>query len=288
MRRKGFTLIELLVVIAIIAILAAILFPVFAKAREKARQASCLSNLKQIGLAIMMYADDYDQTYPLFSAHESNVDKDIPWFVAIYSYEGSKQMITCPDGIGTDSTGMIGADNYAAADKGNGQECDLIGAWYGTVDLQNTPWTLTDKISYHYNEFLGMQMVWSSGTYYAPVASSWERCPGVSETMLQSPSTTFMAWDTQNPNIAFWQNGYHDNYGLAPRHNGGMNFAFADGHAKWVNYKTIVSGQVQALMNAQTFNYSTLYQAISPLTTSNPQTSHGVAGTVDGNSFLPY
>jgi prepilin-type N-terminal cleavage/methylation domain-containing protein/prepilin-type processing-associated H-X9-DG protein len=63
-RRTGFTLIELLVVIAIIAILAAILFPVFAQAREKARQTSCISNLKQIGLATMQYEQDYDETYP--------------------------------------------------------------------------------------------------------------------------------------------------------------------------------------------------------------------------------
>src|SRR5437899_22610 len=63
MRRTGFTLIELLVVIAIIAILAAILFPVFAQARDKARQATCLSNCKQIGLAHMMYAQDYDETF---------------------------------------------------------------------------------------------------------------------------------------------------------------------------------------------------------------------------------
>src|SRR5260370_2746948 len=63
-RRKGFTLIELLVVIAIIAILAAILFPVFAQAREKARQTTCTSNVKNLGLAVVMYAQDYDETYP--------------------------------------------------------------------------------------------------------------------------------------------------------------------------------------------------------------------------------
>jgi len=65
MRRRGFTLIELLVVIAIIAILAAILFPVFAQAREKARQTSCLSNVKQMGTAFMMYVQDADETFPL-------------------------------------------------------------------------------------------------------------------------------------------------------------------------------------------------------------------------------
>ena len=63
--RRGFTLIELLVVIAIIAILAAILFPVFARAREKARQSSCLSNVKQLTLGILMYADDYDEKFPV-------------------------------------------------------------------------------------------------------------------------------------------------------------------------------------------------------------------------------
>src|SRR6056297_1773437 len=74
----GFTLIELLVVIAIIAILAAILFPVFARAREKARQTSCLSNLKQIGLAEKMYESDYDEVTGSYSSH--------PGAAADYSY----------------------------------------------------------------------------------------------------------------------------------------------------------------------------------------------------------
>src|SRR3989475_5553945 len=76
-RTKGFTLIELLVVIAIIALLAAILFPVFAQAREKARAASCLSNLKQMGYAWMMYAHDYDERFPM-SNGGSTVWNDCP------------------------------------------------------------------------------------------------------------------------------------------------------------------------------------------------------------------
>ncbi len=91
--RKGFTLIELLVVIAIIAILAAILFPVFARAREKARQASCLSNVKEVMLAILMYADDYDETL-CPAAYWSGMY----WYVAIDPYLGTTKILRCPSG----------------------------------------------------------------------------------------------------------------------------------------------------------------------------------------------
>jgi prepilin-type N-terminal cleavage/methylation domain-containing protein/prepilin-type processing-associated H-X9-DG protein len=90
MRTKGFTLIELLVVIAIIAILAAILFPVFAKAREKARQTSCLSQVKQIGLAHLMYAQDYDEIVCGGNAG------GVTWYNAIAPYMKSTQILICP------------------------------------------------------------------------------------------------------------------------------------------------------------------------------------------------
>jgi len=94
-RDRGFTLIELLVVIAIIAILAAILFPVFAKAREKARQSSCLSNLKQIGVATLMYAQDYDETLPRYY-HSGGVNYTAQ--VSIQPYMKNEQIWVCPSG----------------------------------------------------------------------------------------------------------------------------------------------------------------------------------------------
>jgi len=94
--RKGFTLIELLVVIAIIAILAAILFPVFAKAREKARQSSCLSNVKQISLAFMQYVQDYDERFPGYAFGSSTVDPWICWPNQMQAYIKNWQVYACP------------------------------------------------------------------------------------------------------------------------------------------------------------------------------------------------
>jgi prepilin-type N-terminal cleavage/methylation domain-containing protein/prepilin-type processing-associated H-X9-DG protein len=102
MRRHGFTLIELLVVIAIIAILAAILFPVFARAREKARQASCQSNLKQIGIGIMMYAQDYDENWPRYRTNASACGLPqqpthlLRWIEQIMPYVKNNQLFVCP------------------------------------------------------------------------------------------------------------------------------------------------------------------------------------------------
>ncbi len=96
-KSRGFTLIELLVVIAIIAILAAILFPVFAKARENARRTSCSSNLKQIGLAFMQYSQDYDETMPIpWVSPINQFPGTYRWMDQIFPYVKSTQLFTCP------------------------------------------------------------------------------------------------------------------------------------------------------------------------------------------------
>jgi prepilin-type N-terminal cleavage/methylation domain-containing protein/prepilin-type processing-associated H-X9-DG protein len=114
--RRGFTLIELLVVIAIIAILAAILFPVFAKAREKARQASCSSNLKQIALAQLMYAQDYDERLP---NHEEVPGQDWPLMIVPYVKNG--QLFRCP------SAQYYGHISIDGSDLSYGYNCYYLG-----------------------------------------------------------------------------------------------------------------------------------------------------------------
>jgi len=120
--RKGFTLIELLVVIAIIAILAAILFPVFARAREKARQTSCLSNVKEIVLGVLMYVQDNDERFP----RERYSADAIAWYNTgayvetkygnyqplVYPYVKNKQVFMCPSSVRSDPAEQF-AYNYA-------------------------------------------------------------------------------------------------------------------------------------------------------------------------------
>ena len=192
MTRKGFTLIELLVVIAIIAILAAILFPVFARAREKARQTSCLSNIKQIALAITMYASDYDETY-------ASTALDYPghfttsytyWMELFQPYTSNWQLFVCP------------------SDKVPSTTSQLTGE------------TLPNCTSnaYTMNQCFG----WRQG--------------GPSVGKIKEPASIITISEgiylTTRP---FWWTYGPGHYFLAPRHNSGINNAFADGHAKWMS-----------------------------------------------------
>ena len=107
MKKTGFTLIELLVVIAIIAILAAILFPVFAKAREKARQIACVSNEKQLGLALLQYIQDYDETMP------ANGEGNTSWYDGIQPYVKSSPLMYCPSNPDTQKQSLAAGSGKA-------------------------------------------------------------------------------------------------------------------------------------------------------------------------------
>lgn len=119
---KGFTLIELLVVIAIISMLASILFPVFARARENARRASCMSNLKQIGMGMMQYCQDYDEKYPTqsdigpFPYVTTNTQN---WIKSVYPYVKSWQLFKCPSTIDSVVAGSLPGENSTPITNSN-------------------------------------------------------------------------------------------------------------------------------------------------------------------------
>jgi prepilin-type N-terminal cleavage/methylation domain-containing protein/prepilin-type processing-associated H-X9-DG protein len=154
-KRKGFTLIELLVVIAIIAILAAILFPVFAQAREKARMSSCTSNLKQIGMGIMQYVQDYDETYPcnwyvgLWPSRATG-NLAYKWMDAVQPYVKNEKVFTCPSDSGI-RRNYIFHRNLLATHNGTdqwGSYATNVAYWNGnpgsppSSDVNNTKVTL--------------------------------------------------------------------------------------------------------------------------------------------------
>jgi prepilin-type N-terminal cleavage/methylation domain-containing protein/prepilin-type processing-associated H-X9-DG protein len=116
--RKGFTLIELLVVIAIIAILAAILFPVFARAREKARQTSCLSNVKELGLGLLMYVGDYDECFPFGKWLDASGSGSY-WYDVIQPYLKNRQILLCPSWDGNPGYGYNRRMFGYSSDHGN-------------------------------------------------------------------------------------------------------------------------------------------------------------------------
>src|SRR4051794_9436341 len=131
--RRGFTLIELLVVIAIIAILAAILFPVFAQARDKARAATCLSNMKQIGTGMTMYLQDYDEIYP--TVHSG------AYLVLIQPYIKNLDVWKCPSGSGKYTVSNQGIDGRTTAwgvvDTGIAANGDVMGGWNYTIPFSS-------------------------------------------------------------------------------------------------------------------------------------------------------
>jgi prepilin-type N-terminal cleavage/methylation domain-containing protein/prepilin-type processing-associated H-X9-DG protein len=194
----GFTLIELLVVIAIIAILAAILFPVFAKAREKARTASCQSNLKQMALAFQMYTQDYDERFtgwviPAWDPAGCNRPGTTYWYHHIwYPYVKNWQVFICPStqrNSGANCNWWVNNPEIRAHGTSYGLNCRAIGCWCRSKTLA--------MIKRPSELFLLVDSVWGC-------ARPWRRPGGGCGTDYIEP------------------------------HNGGVNVAFFDGHVKWM------------------------------------------------------
>lgn len=224
MKRRGFTLIELLVVIAIIAILAAILFPVFARAREKARQSSCQSNLKQIGLSFAMYVQDYDNRYPCNDYPYATTNYNDPAVAIRFNWTGwianglrpyikNEQIFVCPS-------------------RANG--------W------QN-PWTNYSRVSYGYNYLATYNRAEADvANAYAGVTGiilmydsdwSWCNCPPITSTC-GIEGRDINAYKTGNFTQTCW-------------HNGMGNYLFADGHVKTTSWGQITWDQIYGPYNTK-------------------------------------
>jgi len=244
--RYGFTLIELLVVIAIIAILAAILFPVFAKAREKARQTACLSNQKQIALGFMQYAQDYDEGLPAWIEQNG------------MAAQGAEPPLT-PTNPGSGSLGADKANGgYWPArlvpyiKNGNPEARDLTGVWQcpslGASGEATTYPTGAGGVadSYGYNLFVAQ--VDPGNALGLPTAARFLRYPTLIE--MPEPASQVLVLETGRDgrnapphDFLYWTAKYSPAAGavfanthfreLPERHNGGANYVFADGHAKW-------------------------------------------------------
>lgn len=184
MNRRGFTLIELLVVIAIIAILAAILFPVFAKAREKARQSSCLSNARQLGTACMSYFQDYDERLLHYRYEGDTIPPYESWRDLIQPYIKNTQILTCPSATSEQGygwnyqylgwPGQGGTSSSAASSLGEvtePAETVMIGeANYGVVfgPWQSPAATLHDVYTkYRHNEGTNIAFVDGHAKWYS-------------------------------------------------------------------------------------------------------------------------
>ncbi len=144
--RRGFTLIELLVVIAIIAILAAILFPVFARAREKARQTSCLANAKQIMLGALMYAQDYDEAMLAHRIADGSGGW-INWPQVLQPYLKNQQILVCPSDASPDSFPKFGGGTMLTSFGYNGGQLNHMSM--GSVDMPAETLSFVDGVSYY-------------------------------------------------------------------------------------------------------------------------------------------
>jgi len=242
--RRAFTLIELLVVIAIIAILAAILFPVFAKAREKARQASCLSNEKQISLALLQYTQDNDEALPYMYYSQVYADGGpsnntaayrYKWMDAIFPYIKSEAVFNCPDAA-YPMTDSFGNTPILAYRYYQNQASSTTAYYYGSYamncayrnDASTSGWTSTAG---HFPNGVNLAQL------AVPASTMW----------VTDGSNYYSGWSTKaaQPTTAAalltTSNGVVQMNNIVARHTGFTNTIFCDGHAKAIQLSSIAT-----------------------------------------------
>ncbi|RYX85514.1 DUF1559 domain-containing protein [bacterium] len=246
----AFTLIELLVVIAIIAILAAILFPVFARARENARRSSCMSNQKQLGLGIMQYTQDYDERYP--AGLPVGTWKGVGWAGSINPYVKSAQVFSCPNDLNSSSNGATGRPiSYAL-------NWTLAGNSLAAQD-EVARMVMLSEIQVGYNVYLnrdtevgdyksaidvGDNLVFADGNLNF-------NCCGQVLNGIKSGQRTGPFLDAPGGT-----NSGPDGNANIPRHFDGANYLLADGHVKWYR-GTAVTMRAQNAANGAVSYYRT-------------------------------
>ncbi len=256
--RSGFTLIELLVVIAIIAILASILFPVFAQAREKARQTACISNLKQVGTALMMYTQDYDEVLPHHAGDPANflaANAVSNWARAIVPYSKNEQMLICPSAPMDPRQGVLAPTVNRTSFQGNGVVLSRLGKSLAAIPNPS------DIVFVQENYFTFLVAFNRPSQINAATATPQQ----------------YRWWHLVDCRAAFSmvprlprETGCGEQYNS--RHFGGGSISFVDGHAKYRNFRTMRSSefgllpdeayredQVQAFCNAGGSCAGTIY-----------------------------
>ena len=220
---RAFTLIELLIVIAIIAILAAILFPVFARARENARRTSCLSNITQLGLGVIMYTEDFDGRLMRYTAAPSESSSSI--LTQVLPYIKNAQIFRCPSaGLGG---GAITATNVPASGTDYGMpgaaQAQVL-AGNNSIIMETTNTALIGSIPEPALQCLFAETVRASGSNVGKVGADRFRCNSLTDAGLLGIIPGFGA-----ATLTTREN----------RHFDGGNYAFVDGHAKWLKKEAV-------------------------------------------------
>ncbi|MDR3709508.1 MAG: DUF1559 domain-containing protein [Capsulimonadaceae bacterium] len=281
--RRGFTLIELLVVIAIIAILAAILFPVFATAREKARATACLSNEKQIGLAVVQYNADYDETEP---CGFSRTNRLIGWACQLYPYVKSKAVFVCPSDTTPGASSSYAINNNIIGTTGSvpypGLALSMFTAPSKTVLLAE----ITGSAGYDVSDLNCADYVsdchyqaGNIGGYSPSCVGSGDAGNGGYDPYTSSYLATDIACGSSggcNANFTLkYATGYISNTLPADypvfssptgRHNNGANYIMADGHVKWLMGTLVSGGQFNSTYTQNTNPYVDAWSAGTAVT----------------------